>query len=438
MVYVRRRRSGRLAVLACSLTASMLIPIPVTAELASACEPSAGALYLANFWGPGDVGSQFYAAPESVGYATATIRPWPGDCRGEDTQGTYETTEGTAVDPEDYGHTSGLTPRMCQDIHDGFCVYPAQYQPSIAIVDDADSEVAVESFLFRLTWGEDGLAGPPLPTSAPVHVIDNEGTDRFSLEPIVTGSTAVAYSRSESFSSIRIPVFRAGPAVGTTSVTYTFGAPSDTATLAVDYSDASMTPGTLTFGAGERVGAVPISIENDGQIEGSETFQVALTGTQAVDPKTTTVTILDNDSDPTPPKSWFHHPRHGKTYPYGDYRLREMHVFFSDEGGSEVVRVQMALRKKRLNGSCAWWAKGRWVAGSCSTKRWLAMEFDFDLYLRRFPRLSPSVGTRIKNYTAWCRAEDGAGNLQTTFLHDRQGTRAKGDGNWSTFEVKRA
>ncbi|MGH2682111.1 MAG: Calx-beta domain-containing protein [Actinomycetota bacterium] len=254
----------------------------------------------------------------------------------------------------------------------------------------------------------------------------------------MTGSTAVTYSRSETFPSIRIPVFRAGPAAGTTSVTYTLGAPSDTATLGVDYTDASLTPGTLSFGDGERVKAIPISIQNDQQTEGSEIFQVALTGAQAVDPKTTTVTIIDNDSDDIAPKSWFHHPRHGRTYRHGDYRLREMHVFFSDEGGSEVVSVEMALRKKRLNGSCAWWVSGGWQGGPCSSKRWMPMKFDFDLYLKRFRKaLAPSVGTKIRNYTAWCRATDGAGNVQTSFLHDRKGTRAKGDGNWSTFEVKK-
>jgi hypothetical protein len=68
----------------------------------------------------------------------------------------------------------------------------------------------------------------------------------------------------------------------------------------------------------------------------------------------------------------------------------------------------------------------------------MSMKFDYDLYLKRFSTpLSPSVGTRIRNYTAWCRATDAAGNVQTTFVHDRSATNAKGDGNWSTFEVNK-
>jgi hypothetical protein len=51
-----------------------------------------------------------------------------------------------------------------------------------------------------------------------------------------------------------------------------------------------------------------------------------------------------------------------------------------------------------------------------------------DLFFIRPGRLSPSIGTKIKNYRAWTRAEDGAGNLETSFQVGR---------NLSTFEVRR-
>lgn len=406
------------------MTAGLLIP--ANSE-ASACATEPGELYLANFWGPGDVGSQFYAAAENAGAATATIRPWPGDCLGRDTQGTYETTDGTAVAPEDYTHTEGLTPRMCDDIHDGFCgPYPTQAQPNIPIADDPNSEAAVESLLFRIAWGEHGLADPPLRTSAPVHVVDNDGLERFSLEPTIDGLTAVAYSRSEAFPSLAIPVFRAGPAAAAASIAY--NVTDGTAQRGTDYEVPPS--GTITFGAGQRVATLSIQILTDGEIEGPQTFQVALTGPEAVDPKTTMVTIIDIDSDDIPPVTRFHHPRQGWKYRYGDYRIREMHVFFEDRGDppSGVVAVEMALRKKRLDGSCKWWANSKWNSGSCDTKVWIPMKFDFDLYLKRFtPPLSPSMGTRIKNYTAWCRGIDGAGNVEASFAAGR---------NWNTFEVR--
>jgi hypothetical protein len=50
-----------------------------------------------------------------------------------------------------------------------------------------------------------------------------------------------------------------------------------------------------------------------------------------------------------------------------------------------------------------------------------------DLYLLAVDPLAPSIGTKIRNYRAWTRGKDGAGNLETTFEAGR---------NLSTFEVR--
>jgi hypothetical protein len=51
-----------------------------------------------------------------------------------------------------------------------------------------------------------------------------------------------------------------------------------------------------------------------------------------------------------------------------------------------------------------------------------------DLYFLKLGTLSSSVGTKTKNYSAWTRAADSVGNIETTFTRGR---------NLSTFEVKR-
>lgn len=364
-----------------------------------------------------------------------------GGCPEPEVYGTFDTQDATATAPSDYQAVAGETGFLCDNSH-GDC--PARSSPEkqvvLPITDGTGAEAAVESFWFRITGTTRVDTGQPIgvaePSSAPVHVIDDDGADRFSLEPTMAGGVGVAYPRSESFSSLRIPVFRAGPANSPSEIAYEV-TPSGTnpATPDLDYQVAAS--GSIPFAAGERIKTLAITIVNDDIVEDPETFEVVLADTQPLDPNRTTVTIVDNDLDTIAPKSWFHHPRHRLKYQYGDYRLREMHVFFRDEGGSEVVRVQMALRKRLLDGSCRWFVGGSWPRGQCNAKRWMEMKLDFDLYLKRFPNpLTPSVGTNIRNYTAWCKATDGAGNVQTTFLHDRTGTSARGDGNWSTFEVK--
>lgn len=235
---------------------------------------------------------------------------------------------------------------------------------------------------------------------------------------------------------MKIPVFRAGDATGTTTVQYSIS-PGTTGDPA-EPADFVASPGTLMFGSNVRAQVITFSIVNDRLAEEPETVDVSLSdpvnGT-IEGPTTMTLTILDNEENIDPVTKW-HHPRQGLTYSYNDYRLREMHVFGKDEGGSAIVRIEMALRKRFKNGSCAWWTPGSgFVRGACSSKVWMDMidggpglgNWPY-FYLKRFPRLTPSIGTKVKNYTAWCRAADGAGNVESTFVRGR---------NLSTFEVAR-
>ncbi|MGH2683224.1 MAG: Calx-beta domain-containing protein [Actinomycetota bacterium] len=294
---------------------------------------------------------------------------------------------------------------------------------SVPLLDDTSVEPVVESFQINLHTPEQGwLIGGPNPV--PAYIIDLDGETRVAFRE----STLV---QSETKTSVKIPVFMAGPIADPVEVGFTVQpGPTNPATAGADYQPPADVP--LSFTSSNRAQSIQFTINNDTEIENAETIQISLeagAGYQLATPSVLTLTIQDNDRDFIPPTTRWHHPRQGKLYSYGDYRLREVHVFFDDQGSppSGVVAVEMALRKKRLNGSCAWWVKGEWKAGRCSAKRWLPMKFDFDLYLKRFRSpLRPSVGTRIKNYTAWCRGIDGAGNVETSFAKGR---------NLSTFEV---
>jgi hypothetical protein len=105
-----------------------------------------------------------------------------------------------------------------------------------------------------------------------------------------------------------------------------------------------------------------------------------------------------------------HHPRHRWRYPYNDYRIREIHVFTEDEqGGSGVVQVDLALRRRMTNGKCAWWNGKRFRGGDCSDRLWRRMKVyePGTFYYYRIKAIGSSVGTRVKNYTAYGRAIDG-------------------------------
>jgi hypothetical protein len=417
-----RGRGLALAMMSACLLATALV-VPSGSAAGSSCQTFHGRGHLTGFAGGFDAGSLFYAAEEGS-TATATISVTAGDCQGGSFRVNYVTEDGRAKAGEDYSATSGQTGPLCQDLHPQFCDgTPPQEQVPVSTVegDSSQTESAVESLLFRLTSGTAGLLNP---STAPIHVIDDDGATRASLEPSVDGTAAVAYSRSESFSRILIPVFLAGPsASGSVGFTVTPD-PQSPATPGEDFH-VVQNPVAITG----HVGFIQIEIVNDKLAESSEAVVITLTG--AVDgPASTTFTILDNEES-EPPTSRLHHPRHKWRYKKSDYRIREVHVFATDTGGAGVTAAQFALRRNKKNGDCSWLTKEGWQKKECTNRQWLATTYDQagQLWYYRLKQLKSSVGTKIKDYTAFSRAIDGAGNVEKEFNEKR---------NNNTFEVKRS
>jgi len=229
-------------------------------------------------------------------------------------------------------------------------------------------------------------------------------------------------------------VFWAGP--GTPGeVHYTVAPGSPAPTPGVDYnvgSDNPLQPDDFTH-AGGRVAFITIRILNDQIDEPDENITItlddgpgyAVEGERA----TTTLSILDQGVDHVAPVTRFHHPRQGLKYRRADYRIREFHTYYKEDG-SGMARAHLALRRKMENGRCAWWGGGTFKPGPCGKKVWKPMKHDEGnfLFYYRFKPLRPTVGTKIKSYRAWTRGRDWAGNMETKFKQGR---------NLSTFWIRK-
>jgi hypothetical protein len=240
---------------------------------------------------------------------------------------------------------------------------------------------------------------------------------------------SLPYAQDEFTLTARIPVFRAGDTSVPTTVNFSLaGSGANPATAGVDFSPSS---GAITFGVNDRLEFVQFTITNDTAVENAEEITATLTsatGGTVATPSQVPFTIIDEDSDNLAPVSRFHHPKQGRTYDYNDYRIREIHTFFKDEGGSGVAKAWLALRLKRKNGRCAWYAGTGFDGGRCGAKRWLQMKPSTRFYLYRVKPLKSSIGTKIRYYRAWTRLMDGAGNQETLFQKGR---------NLNTFEIRR-
>jgi hypothetical protein len=108
-------------------------------------------------------------------------------------------------------------------------------------------------------------------------------------------------------------------------------------------------------------------------------------------PSSITFTILDNEENVFP-VSRFHHPREGWRYKKSDYRIREFHIFASDEGGS-AWSCRGRLRRNLKNGDCVWFTPHRWERNDCSARVWLSTTYDdvgdlFRLPMKQLSRAS--------------------------------------------------
>ena len=209
---------------------------------------------------------------------------------------------------------------------------------------------------------------------------------------------AGTYSVNEGAGKVNITINRVGGSDG--AVTVDWRTQGQTATYGADYGDFTWT--TLTFAGGETSKTLPVSIVDDTQIEGNETFQVLLgnpTGGATLGSITTsTVTIVDNDTTATPA-------------PAPDPSLGYLPVFPGAQGfGTETPagRGGKIIKVTNLNDSgsgslrAALTASGpRIVVFEVSGTISLANKIRvYNPYLTVAGQTAPSPGITIKNY-AW-------------------------------------
>jgi Calx-beta domain len=399
-------RNLRLALLF-SVAASLLPAVDASA----ACAAAPPRVYLTGF-ALNEGYRPFYLGPEpdaGQNPATFTVR-LTGGCDVFMGAG-YDQSEGTAVEPEDYQRSQGSVGVQvpAEDTRD----LPAQ----VPVNADADTESIVEAAQIVLHSAVNAQLSPP--STAPLFILDADGATRVGFDPD-------PYSQSETFAPVRIPVFLAGPATGGT-VSYSIEpSGASPATHGADFT--GPTSGTLTYAPNDRMKTIDFSLVNDDQGEGPE--EVTLTVSGLGPASSTTFTIVDNEES-EPPTSRIHHPRHKWKYKKSDFRIREVHVFATDAGGAGVTGAQFGLRRNMKNGDCLWLTKQGWQKKECSNRQWLETRYDDvgQLWFYRPKQLKSSVGTKIKDYTAFSRAIDGAGNVEKDFNEKR---------NANTFEVKRS
>lgn len=415
---VKMRRSTRLV-----LAAALLLGLAPFADAPATA--SCGDVYPAMALGPFPddalTTTPLFYASDDAGSGTFSVR-WTGFSCGRDLRvdAEYSDTPGSATEPADYLVPQGQrTPQVCESsaISPG-C--PSEATVSFPVTGDALVEQVTEELTIVLS--NPGGGSLDLPSSAPFVLVDANGPARVAFDEL-------PYSGSESYETLAVAVWRGGPTVGTTEVPYTTAPGANApATADADYSVTS--PNPLVFGPGDRVELITLKVTNDELTEGDETVDLVLqtpNGALLDTPGTKTVTIKDNEES-IPPQSRFHHPRQGLRYRPDDFRIREIHVFTSDQGGSDVVSADIALRRNNENGRCAWWTGRKFKRGPCSDERWIPLHrYEPDFFYQRFDALRPSAGTSIEDYTAYARARDGAGNVEKILQRGR---------NANTFEIK--
>lgn len=382
--------------------------IPASADQACATNHMRARLEV---FSEGSVSRPLYWVAENGGPATFTVRIIGSGCDGSTSTISYEIQPGSATTPADYVAPSGSITFVNTVGH------PDTEKRDVTITNDGLplGEGAVELATVVLTGATGGALIPP--TSALIVIVEDDG-------PAARVSLAEGpYEENESTPAGGVPVFRGGDASGTTTVSWSL-APG-TATPDADY--AAPPSGTLTFGPGDRMELIPVTVIDDSERETPETLTVSISGPGTEGTTSVPFTITDNEEN-IPPSSSLHHPNNRKTYRASHYLIREIHIFTRDQGGAGTVAAEFALRRNMKDGSCAWWSGKRFKKGKCDGERWLNTgQYETDFFYIRLAELQPSVG-KIRNYTAYSRAIDGAKNFEALFEVGR---------NANTFEVRK-
>jgi uncharacterized delta-60 repeat protein len=159
-------------------------------------------------------------------------------------------------------------------------------------VDDPVQEYMEEVRLTLLTAPGATIGGDSV---AAINIVDNDGTMEF---------TDTEYFALENVGQARIPIRRTGDVSGTSSVNFSVGILTGslalTNSVATPDIDFIATNGTVTFGPGETVQYVPVTILDDTVVEPSESLTLTLVSQSDGSPiggqTWATLTILDEDT----------------------------------------------------------------------------------------------------------------------------------------------
>ncbi|MCU1349228.1 MAG: retention module-containing protein, partial [Acidobacteria bacterium] len=193
------------------------------------------------------------------------------------TTASFSTQNGTAVARADFTIATGM-----------LTFAPGETSKSIP-VPILDDNLAEGDEAFSMTLSAAGAlitAG-----TATIKIIDDE-------QQSFVGFTPAAVSVQENAGSVTLQVQRTGPAVATATVGYVLD--NTCCQTAVNGSDFTLIPGTVSFGPGETLKSITIPIIDDTITENDELFSVSLTSpTNAVLGAATTSVTIVNDDAPT-------------------------------------------------------------------------------------------------------------------------------------------
>ncbi len=352
-------------------------------------------------WFPAEaVTRPLYWVVENAGPARFSVRVFGTSCDGTTVSIDWAIQDHTTDGAQDYTSSSGNITIVNGPGHQD------TQTRDIGLVDDfgLPADDPVERAEIVLTSATN--ARLIFPSQAPLFILDDDA-------PVPQVSIAEGpYTQSESQGPGGVAVFMGGS--GSTSVNYTISpGASSPATPGTDFT--AQTSGTLSFSSSDRAEVIPLTVVDDALREGIETFTVSISGAAVTGTSSVSFSIFDNEEG-APPTSQLHHPREQLRYPVDDYRIREIHVFTGDTGGSGVKDAELAIRQNKKDGSCEWYTgKGGFEVGDCAKQRWLSMSlYQPDFFLRAIDRFPGSAG-KIVDYTAFSRAIDHAGNVEQTF-----------------------
>jgi plastocyanin len=223
---------------------------------------------------------------EGAGQITLTVQRTGGDDGAVSVQ--YSTSNGSASAPGDYAQTSGTL--NWADNDDDSKTF------QVPIADDGTQESS-ESFSVTLSNASGG-ASVGSPGTVTVTITDDDGGGGGGAGTI--RFTQASISAGEAAGTVTLTAQRTGGTTGAVGVSYatangSAGTPSDYAAVA----------STLSWADGDGANkSFNVTLVNDAETEGDETFTATLSsptgGASLGSPATSTVTIVDNDTDCVP------------------------------------------------------------------------------------------------------------------------------------------